>query len=411
MQKPIPNFKLLLTFIFCVAITISGCKNDDDTGTEPCNNQYEADPPGQWFKGDFHVHATGASNDTGGNSFPADIKATALERGLDFVVLTDHSNSTGSDPNTTFEDPALFNKGPEFTYWQTAADLSVVGEFLMICGNEISPRAVDNQTPVGHIGCIPANLQTFDTSGVFVDRPMGEVTGGNALQQAVDRGCFSIINHPYAITKWIAYDWESYDYDAIEVWNGTIGFDLFDRKGHDAWRCDLLSGRNTAAVGGSDCHRVFTDAPGAGLDPALGYPITAVFATDFTWNAIMDGLRAGKTAIFEGDGFLQIDGYDANLCRNETADIRHIRLRGKVDANNTTAMLKLVRATACNDNRPDADNAPAISDTLLLERNLSPGENFDIDIEVAGESGVYTAEITANTAAHYGALSRAIVVP
>src|SRR5690606_15787840 len=84
---------------------------DVDMGTPP--------PPfsprnisGQWWAGDFHVHATGASNDTGGDSLPEDIAMVAQQRGLDFVVLTDHSNSTGSDPSTTDEDPLLFNMGP-----------------------------------------------------------------------------------------------------------------------------------------------------------------------------------------------------------------------------------------------------------------------------------------------------------
>lgn len=159
---------------------------------------FEVDPPGAWYRGDVHVHATGASNDTGGDSFPKDIAAMAQKRGLHFVVLTDHSNSTGSDPSTRDEDPKLFNKGPEFPYWEKAAALSVPGKFLLISGNEISPVSKDEKAPRGHIGCLPQDLKTFDRSGAFVDRPKGDVTGGSALEQAKKRGCFSVLNHPYA---------------------------------------------------------------------------------------------------------------------------------------------------------------------------------------------------------------------
>jgi len=88
---------------------------------------FERPPAGEWLLGDLHVHATGASNDTGGDSHPAAIAQRAKEMGLDFVVLTDHSNSTGSDPSTTDEDPILFNQGPEFVFWDEAAALSVPG--------------------------------------------------------------------------------------------------------------------------------------------------------------------------------------------------------------------------------------------------------------------------------------------
>ena len=67
-----------------------------------------------WYASDLHVHATGASNDTGGESWPAAIKVVAQARGLDVVILTDHSNSAGSDPHSLDEAEALFNLGPEF---------------------------------------------------------------------------------------------------------------------------------------------------------------------------------------------------------------------------------------------------------------------------------------------------------
>ncbi len=402
---PTSNIFFLL-FLFITLITAS-CK---DKESNICGDDYETDPPGQWYKGDFHVHATGASNDTGNiPSYPADIKQAAKQIGLDFVVLTDHSNSTGSDPSTTAEDPALFNQGPEFPYWKECAALTDP-DFLMIDGNELSPRHPDNSVPTGHIGCLPMNLETFDTTVVFIDRPMGTVTGGNTVQQAKDAGCYTIVNHPYAFTPHIAYDWTSYDYDAMEIWNGTIGYDFQDQDGRDAWLCDLLNGKKTTAVGGSDCHRAYINPPGNGLDPALGYPTTAVFAERLEWPAIIEGLKSGKTAIFGGESRLLLDGYDGGLCRSESQETRYLRLRGSADANIGTATLSLSKATSCSDNRPDYTDGPEIEQEIIYQETIYPNDAFDIRVAIAGDKGVYSATLIGDATTYYNALSRAITI-
>ena len=51
------------------------------------------------------------------------------------------------------------------------------------------------------------------------------MTGGEALSQARDAGCFTVLNHPYALAPWIAFDWTGENYDAVEVWNGGLQFD------------------------------------------------------------------------------------------------------------------------------------------------------------------------------------------
>lgn len=397
----------LYLFFILICLSITACKDKDNSS---CGDDYEPDPPGQWYKGDFHVHATGASNDTGNvPSYPIDIKQTAKQHGLDFVVLTDHSNSTGSDPSTTAEDPALFNMGSEFPYWKECIDLTDP-DFLMVDGNEISPRHPDNNVPTGHVGCIPMNLETFDTTVVFTDRPMGTVDGAATVQQAQDADCFVVINHPYAITQHISYDWSSYDYDALEIWNGTIGYDFQDQDGRAAWLCDLLGGKSTVAVGGSDCHRSYINAPGNGLDPALGYPTTAVFAESLEWSKIMEGLKAGQTAIFGGESRLLIDGYDEGFCRSETNETRYLRLRGFADNNIGSSTLTLTRAVSCSDNRPDPTEGPEIEHEILYQEPAEPDKAFDIRIPITGVSGVYSAILSGNSTSHYNALSRAIVI-
>lgn len=103
-------------------------------------------------------------------SFPETVRAVAIERGMSFVVITDHSNSAGSKVEIQVECEDQWNQGPEFPLWETAAALSST-DFLMIDGSEISPVSTlepdmcpdcstvgtGQLTPVGHIGCAAAS--------------------------------------------------------------------------------------------------------------------------------------------------------------------------------------------------------------------------------------------------------------
>jgi hypothetical protein len=193
------------------------------------------------------VHASGASNDTGGENWPSAIKQVAQQRGLAFIVLTDHSNSVGSDVDALAEDPALFNRGPEFAYTSQAESLTAA-DSLMLSGSKISPRSEGFAEPNGHIGCIPT-VATVQWSGAFVHRPRGRVSGALVLTQAQAAGCFRIIHHPYAFARWLAFDWTAFDYEAIEVWNGGLGYDVSDHHALGAWACDLSNGRWPTLVG------------------------------------------------------------------------------------------------------------------------------------------------------------------
>jgi len=400
------KYFLLVNLFFLLGLVLS-CQNNKEV--EFCNEAqtWEEDPIGQWYIGDFNVHATGASNNTDGNSFPIDIKRKALERSLDFLVLTDYSYSTGSDVNSLEEDTALYNQGPEFPYWKTAAMLSDV-DFLMIDGNEISPESEDGVSPKGHIACIPTSLSSFDTTYVFVDRPKGEVSGANALQQATAAGCFKILNHPYNSDIALAFDWTSYNYDAIEVWNGKNGFDEYDKLSYDTWICDLLLGKQLTPIGGSDCHSVSTEAPGTDGFSALAYPSTAVFASSLTWDNIITGLSEGEVAIFEGNSRLYIDDYTAGKCRANGKDVFYIRLRGVADENMVNPVLSLNFYTNCADVRPSENAFPELGNLVLYEQELAPGESFDIAVEVEGKTGVFAATLIGESN-HYIALSKAII--
>ncbi|MGB0166611.1 MAG: hypothetical protein ACPF8V_07125 [Luteibaculum sp.] len=399
---------LLVLFLFSIAVLKA--------------QQYE-DGQGVWLKGDFHVHSTGASNDTGGDSYVKSIKEKGQERGLYFVVLTDHSNSTGSDVSTTEEDPTLFNMGNEFPQWDSARILTETGKFIMVCGNEISP-IVEGEVPLtatGHIGCVPRSLnpEEFDTTGVFIDRPRGSVSGADVLEQSNNRGAFSIINHPYSPTPWISYDWTNLtDYHGMEVWNGTGGWDPFDEMGYNLWRTDLLQGKRITPVGGSDNHRVNKEValfPPDLLNPALGFPTTSVFAKDSTWEGIVEGLNLGWVCIHEGESFLSITPLNDAGEYTEKTDFTAFRLRGKLDERAPIPFtLQLRNAISAIDQRPYYGTTEVL-EIIPYSSIIQPGESFDVEVPVLSNLGLFTATLlpsaplSAGNETHYVALSRAVL--
>ena len=219
-----------------------------------------------WFSVDPHVHSSVGSNDTDGFGTPQVLANYMLQRDLDAVWITDHSNSLGSMDCADVEECP--NQGPEFPSgdWPPNTWLGV----------EISPRSTEDDllSPTGHIGCIPIDVSFENTT--FTDRPFGEVTGENALNQCHQAGGWSILNHPFGPATWVAYDWSSFNFDAMEVYNGSAGFDQSDWDAVEMWETLLLEGHSIVPIGASDSHRWNTEAPGTILDSALGWPRTEV---------------------------------------------------------------------------------------------------------------------------------------
>jgi len=242
--------------------------------------------------GDVHVHSSTGSNDTDGVSFEADIADAAVAAGLGFVVVTDHSNATGSMHCEDVEDCP--NLGPEFP-----AEGSDDGLALVI-GNEISPIGA------GHVGCLPPD-GGFAFDGAFIDRPEGEVTAADAVQQCRDAGGLSVANHPFGL-PWIAWDWSTLAYDAIEVWNGGWRWDPSDRDALAAWECSVARGLHVIPLAASDNHRVGIVPPGEALDPPLGQPRTSVAllpGVEPGWPAIRRALQTGRVVLHEADTFVE----------------------------------------------------------------------------------------------------------
>ena len=273
---------------------------------------------GEWAAGDLHVHTTVGSNDTHESSSIDAVVAAGRQEGLRWVVVTDHSNSAGSMDCPDVEDCP--NQGPEFP---AAAEATEAGgdDFLVVVGSELSPVETleDVGGPVGHVGCLPPG-GGFDFEGAFIDRPPGALLGSEVLEQCEDVGGFSVVNHPFAPVSWIRWDWSSDAFDALEVWNGGLGWDDSDERALWAWECSVAQGRPTVPLAASDSHHA-TVARGADpLSPAVGSPQTSILLAPgeaLGWSGLAAGLERGAVVLHESDSFVALRSISAQRSEEE----------------------------------------------------------------------------------------------
>lgn len=239
-------------------------------------------PSGFWVEGDNHMHTTYSD----GDSTPNVLKEVALGvttcggHGLDFMVITDHSGCTTND----------------FPAWDECLAMTT-SNFIAVDGCEVTSSN-------GHVNCIPKSTDTFDHSGSFnINTNWDQI-----FNEIHTRGGWAIVNHPCNPTG-MRYDFSSDDYDALEVWNGSLGVDQFDFAGINKWLDDLGRGKKTVAVGGSDCHQAHTIPPGEGGEAALGYPHNSLWVDSFTWPSIIDAYAKGRLVIHDYNNFIDLKAY------------------------------------------------------------------------------------------------------
>lgn len=209
-----------------------------------------------WYRGDCHLHTVYSD----GRNLPADVAAGARARKLDFMVSTDHNTSAAHGVWGPLAGPDL----------------------LIITGEEVTTRN-------GHwlaLGIKP---------GQFIDwryRSRDHVFPEYA-KQVHSSGGLVVSAHLYC--PWIGCEWKfgESDVDATEVWTGPWGWD--DDAAVSTW-ANLLAEAAIGlrqwlpAVGNSDAHNP-TDL--------IGRPQNVVLANDLTRDAILAGLKAGRTWLAE----------------------------------------------------------------------------------------------------------------
>lgn len=216
----------------------------------------------RWYAGDFHVHSLESGDASASLDQIADL---ARQRGLDFVVVTDH--------NTTAHDDFL-----------TAAQVRHP-DVLFIPGMELT-------TYRGHMGL-------YGTTAYHDHGLHGPFSVADLVDAVHAEGGLVAINHPAldlgdaCIGCAFEHDLTGIQVDAVEIQTGglePVG-GLFTDAAIAFWEA-----RGTvAAVGGSDDHRA---GRGTGFtDSAIGSPTTMVYADELSVAAILEGVRRRRTVV------------------------------------------------------------------------------------------------------------------
>lgn len=232
-----------------------------------------------WYRGDCHLHTVYSD----GRNTPDQVAAGARAAKLDFMVSTDH--------NTPASHGAW---GP------LAGD-----DLLIITGEEVTTRN-------GHW------LALGTTPGEFIDwryRARDNVFG-KFVDRVHEAGGLAIAAHMYC--PWIASEWKfGFDHvDGTEVWTGPWGWD--DDAAVSTWDNMLAEAARTGknwlpAYGNSDAHNPTN---------TIGLPHNVVLADGLSREAILAGLKAGRSWIAESAG---VDlAFTAKTAKGQTGGIADV---------------------------------------------------------------------------------------
>ncbi len=235
--------------------------------------QFAAPPGYVTLKCDFHMHTVFSD----GYVWPTIRVEEAWRDGLDAIAITDHIEYQPhkADVNT--------NYGRSHEIARAAAE--PLG-LLVIRAAEIT-----RGEPPGHLNAL--FLKTID--------PLRTSNYCDAIQAAVDQEAFVFWNHPgwkqpEGKSVWYAEQGEFYDkgwLKGIEVVNG----DEYDPIAHQ-WCVD----KKLTLLADSDVHTPIGMEYGASAEGHR--PVTLVFSTERSEDAIKEALFARRTVIFTGDQLL-----------------------------------------------------------------------------------------------------------
>lgn len=209
-----------------------------------------------WYRGDCHLHSWYSD----GRRTPAEIAALAREAGLDFINTSEH------------------NTHAAHAHWAEAA---AGNDLLILLGEEVTTRN-------GHVVALGTDPGTFvDWRYRARDNRFGHYA--SVIRRA---GGLVVPAHPHATCVGCNWKFGFGEADVVEVWNGPYTPD--DEVSLADWDSTLQTGANGGrwipAMGNSDAHR----------DPdRVGDPQTVVLAEDLTREAILAGLRAGRSYVAE----------------------------------------------------------------------------------------------------------------
>lgn len=249
-------------------VTLSAARNVEASFTE----LPPVAPVGSWLGGDMHVHTDHSSDGSAlrqgldgrgpGNVSVADQIGQGVQRGLDWMPITDHR-----------------------TYVQHYDPLWESADLLLIPGEEAngSPHA----NPIGAVDWIVQ-------PGNYPGRPSWSVLQGS-IWDAHSQGAVWSHNHPddgHLNDDGTPNERaNAVGADTVEIWNRASGIEAELKYAEDRWN----AGYRFGGVGASDNHfRELWAIAGP------GQPRTGVFASEASERAILDALGAGRIRISGG---------------------------------------------------------------------------------------------------------------
>ena len=244
-----------------VRLAAPGEKRPQAVGAPPVSKRPIPDDGPRWYRGDLHSHTVHSD----GTITIEDRVRGAVDRGQDFLAITDHNTTSHHREQDRWPD-------------------------------SITPiRASEVTTFYGHLNCFGLSEMIE-----FYDVTRG---GGPAriVERAHRQGALISINHPSAFgNPWCSgchWDYAQVDWatiDAIEVWNGRWAIPETDNLGGLAlWTALLDAGFRPTAISGTDSHSAEEDEY-----PLLG--MNYVYADDRSEAAILDGIRRGRVFLSSG---------------------------------------------------------------------------------------------------------------
>jgi PHP-associated len=211
-----------------------------------------------WYRGDCHLHSVYSDGELTPDRLAADARAT----GLDFVATTEH------------------NSAEAHGVWERLGS----ADLLVLLGEEVTTKA-------GHwlaLGIGPGQVIDWDYR-------VGDQLVGRCLEQVHASGGLAVAAHPHAPYPSGTFMYPYQGFDVVEVWNGLWASDRPWNADNEAalaeWGRALAeemhAGRWRPAMGNSDTH----------LPGQIGVPHTVVFADDLSSEAVLAGIRAGRSWI------------------------------------------------------------------------------------------------------------------
>ena len=205
-------------------------------------------PGPAWFSGGVHLH----TRHSDGEFSTAEVCRRARDAGHDFVVITDHNNTTHQlDP---VDVPGL----------------------LRIVGEEIT-------TPGGHASVLGIGGWRDQVDFRLI---AGDERIRDLVRAANDRGALFVINHPRA--DCLGCSWEHNVSAGVAAMEITAAGPAERAAALALWDSLLQRRRHIVGLGSSDWHRA---------DHPIGMASVRVWAAELSERAILDAMRAGRVIV------------------------------------------------------------------------------------------------------------------